>query len=262
MSELKMRKILMSKQKIQLEGLFKDASEELRSRFNTIQRRLMHAPTKGNAEEDVWMEWIEQYLPKRYTINRGFVLDSKGYQSQQLDIIIFDRQYSPLIYKQCDTILVPIESVYAVIEVKTKISKTEMEDAGQKIASVRQLYRSPSQPVWHAGGKHAPKKHGYIYGYVVAISSSWQDKGLWENIKSNLPRSKDYFIDGGCIVNSGSFAANYKKQKITISNTESKDQALFGFLGVLFEDLKTIATVAPYNLGNYSSIIHKLRSVR
>lgn len=51
---------------------------------------------KGDASESVWRELLQAYLPKRYQAETAHVVDSKGAFSDQIDVVVFDRQYSPL----------------------------------------------------------------------------------------------------------------------------------------------------------------------
>ncbi|MFH0925960.1 MAG: DUF6602 domain-containing protein [bacterium] len=247
---------------INLDLLFKNACEEMKSKFNSTKASIIHSSTKGGTTEDVWISWLKNYLPNRYEVNRGVVIDSTGHQSLQQDIIIFDRQYSPLIYRQEKTVFIPVECVYAVVEVKTELTKEEIEDAGKKISSIRKLYRLPSQWIKHAGGEYKPKPRGRIFGYIVASSSTWSEKSAWDKIEKYLPTKKEEAIDGGCIVNMGAFSTQLGNKNNSLRYTASKDQSLFAFLGLLFEDIKSLATVPPWDLGNYSSFVSNICSIR
>ena len=71
-----------------------------------------HPGTKGAAAELHWLEMLNAYLPKRYQAESAFVLDHQGGLSEQIDIVIYDRQYSPLLFKEGPATYVPAESVY------------------------------------------------------------------------------------------------------------------------------------------------------
>ena len=73
---------------------------------------------------------------------KAFVIDSTDTTSQQLDIVIYDRQYTPLIINQDGTLVIPAESVYAVFEAKQSIDASQVDYAAKKIASVRALHRT------------------------------------------------------------------------------------------------------------------------
>ena len=77
--------------------------------FRTIRRR---------AQPQNWLEMLNTYLPERYKADSAFVMDHRGRLSEQIDVVIYDRQYSPLLFKQDGVLYVPAESVYAVFDVK------------------------------------------------------------------------------------------------------------------------------------------------
>src|SRR3546814_8384516 len=77
-----------------------------------------------------------------YEARKGFVVDSRGVFSQQIDVIIHDRQYSPFVFTFKGTDVVPAESVYAVFEAKQELTAAYIRYAGEKAASVRRLHRT------------------------------------------------------------------------------------------------------------------------
>src|SRR3546814_18391031 len=76
-----------------LAALFADFHEKIQSELATA-RKLGHPTDKGDASEQVWIDVLTHYLPRRYEARQGFVVDSRGVFSQQIDVIIHDRQYS------------------------------------------------------------------------------------------------------------------------------------------------------------------------
>jgi hypothetical protein len=64
-----------------------------------IGRAALNHPTdKGDAAEAVWLEMLSLYLPKRYQAAKAHVVDSNGKFSEQIDVLVFDHQYSPFIF--------------------------------------------------------------------------------------------------------------------------------------------------------------------
>jgi hypothetical protein len=75
-----------------------------------------NAEAKGEASEDVWIELLAAHLPYRYQVAKGIVIDANGRESHYIDVIIYDRQYTPLVFNKDGKRYIPAESVYAVIE--------------------------------------------------------------------------------------------------------------------------------------------------
>ena len=117
---------------------------------------LEHPGTCGAAGELRWARLLESHLPERYRVSSAFIVDASGRRSRQIDIAIYDRFYSPLIFPFDSGFLVPAKSVYAVIEVKHALTRQHTRNAGLKIASVRRLRRT-SAPVPFAGGNQAQR---------------------------------------------------------------------------------------------------------
>jgi hypothetical protein len=152
-----------------LAGLHKD----IERRLETARKAIGHPVTKGDASERVWINLLQTYLPKRYQTEKAHVVDSTNAFSDQLDLVVFDRQYSPLIFHHEGQTIIPAESVYAVFESKQSINAEQVEYAQKKIASVRRLYRT-SLPVPTAGGTLQPRETlPSIIGGLLTLESDW-----------------------------------------------------------------------------------------
>ena len=142
-------------------------NNRLRSAFLAKQNHLLaaleivpdltgHGTTIGDDSEANWARVLREFLPARYGIAKGQVIDSQGGISDQIDLLIYDAQYTPLLAKTANgDLFVPAEAVYAVFEVKQEINRKLLEYAGKKIASVRELTRT-SVNIAHAGGTYDP----------------------------------------------------------------------------------------------------------
>ncbi|WEG09478.1 hypothetical protein PU630_02615 [Microbacterium horticulturae] len=135
-----------------------------------------HPGAKGDATEEQWTVVLREFLPQRYGVGPIFAIDSLGRRSEQIDIGIFDRQYSPLFFEQGDVRFVPVESVYAVCEVKSRMNKVNLDYARDKVASVRQLHRTSAE-IRHAGGTYPPQHPDTkpILGVFLSTDIDWGD---------------------------------------------------------------------------------------
>lgn len=149
---------------------------------------------------------LQKYMPLRYRAEKAYVVDSNGVFSDQIDIVVFDQQYSPLIFNYEEQLIVPAESVYAAFEAKQTINASQVEYAQRKVASVRRLYRT-SLPIPHAGGMFEPKALPYILGGILAFDSDWKPP-LGEPLIEALQKSADGRLDLGCIAAHGTFACD------------------------------------------------------
>ena len=82
---------------------------------------------------------MSKFLPKKYSIGSGIVIDRNGNNSRQTDIIIYDSLYQPSLFSQISSVLFPVDFVYMTIEVKTSLDIGFMRGAIENIASVKRL---------------------------------------------------------------------------------------------------------------------------
>ena len=101
-----------------LQQLLSGLHDDIQQKLATVRLALVVPGTKGNASEAVWLELLQTYLPKRYSAATAHVVDSTGAFSDQIDVVVFDRQYSPFIFSFQGATIIPAESVYAVFEAK------------------------------------------------------------------------------------------------------------------------------------------------
>jgi hypothetical protein len=166
----------MTKEKFDLAGGFLAKQEHMLTGLGLTPTFTDHPGTKGNATEAHWVDVLGEFLPARYGVGPIFAIDSLGNQSDQIDVAIFDRQYSPLFFEQNGVRFVPAESVYAVFEVKPDLSKRQLQYAAEKIASVRSLHRTSTE-ITHAGGIYAPQDPSDkpILGGILATEWGWSE---------------------------------------------------------------------------------------
>ncbi len=157
--------------KINLQDLFGNLQDELLAKLN-VGKSIPQPTAKGDDTELNWLEVLKS-LPSRYEVNRGFVIDAEGNLSEQIDAIVYDRYYSPLILRRDSTLYVPAESVYAVLEVKQALSKENIEYAGKKAKSVRDLKRT-SAPVRQIDGSLKRREQlPPILAGILTVDSDW-----------------------------------------------------------------------------------------
>jgi hypothetical protein len=186
-----------------LSQLLAGLHDDIEQRLSIARKSFSHAGTKGNASEHVWVELLQHYLPERYQTATGHVVDSRGRFSDQIDVIIFDRQYSPFIFKFEGQVIVPAESVYAVFEAKQIINAEEVKYAQDKVQSVRTLTRT-SLPIPHAGGTFPPKPLPYIVTGLLTLESGWRPP-MGQSLLDSLVSAAERRLDVGCVAAHGVF---------------------------------------------------------
>lgn len=236
--------------KIDIKTLFAAKQEEMLSVAN-FSKTLNHPTDKGNNSENNWLQLFNNYLPRRYKADKATIIDSNGDMSNQIDIVLYDAQYSYLAFFKDNIKYVPAESVYAIFEVKQDLSIDNLKYACKIAERVRKLYRT-SAPIPYAGGIYNPKPLPRILAGVLSNYSRRKDvfgksfKGFLSSIGEKQQ------IDIGCILSSGSFYYDYDK---SILKNSQKDESLIFFFLQLLILLQEMATVPAIELPKYMKLL-------
>lgn len=219
-----------------------------------------HPGAKGDIVEFPWIDLVRQFLPERYCVNSAFILDSNGDSSDQIDLVIYDRQFSPLLFEIADQRYIPAESVYAVFEIKPELNREHVLYAADKVASVRTLHRTSAE-IKHAGGTFQAKPPQHIIGGLLAVRSGWNPAFGDPFEKALLDSNERGRLDLGCALYAGGWDATYGlgdsvtaapaiDPPVTTSVSEPEG-ALMSFLLALFRRLQAVGTVPAIDLAAY-----------
>ncbi len=241
----------MSRRGVDLAKLFLGLQDLMLTELNVKRDVIGHPGAKGEATEAGWRGWLSTYLPQRYKVKKAFVVDADGNLSDQIDIVIFDRQYTPPLLDQDGVVYVPAEGVYGVLEVKQELNAEHFAYAGQKAATVRRLRRT-SAPIVYAGGTYEPRRPFDILAGVVTTSSGW-NPALGTPLvaaASKLPASER--LDLGCVLKHGAFEVHYDAGASPTLTVSPPKQALIQFFLTLLGRLQALGTVPAIDFGEYA----------
>lgn len=212
---------------------------------------LDHPVDKGDNSEENWIKWFGDYLPQRYKAAKATVVDSHGGISDQIDIVLYDAQYSYLAFNQNGILYIPAESVYAVFEVKQELTKAHMEYAGKKAESVRNLYRT-SASIPYAGGEYPPKPLHRILAGILTTITEWKDPFGAPFQKCLNGYTETQQVDCGCVLQGGAFCFDYSTKILKKSNQE--ESLIYFFLQLLIL-LQNMGTVPAIDLAEYMKVL-------
>ncbi len=167
-----------------------------------------HPVSKGNAREHGWRKMFRRFLPDRFGIKSGFIIDSKGEISDQIDCIIYRKDTGIELYSVGQETVIPVEAVFAAFEIKPQIDKKNLDYAEGKAASISKLTISN---YWLESDEAVPKRYlgdssanGQVVFGLLADSVSWKNgwefklfKNLFKN--SNTKVALFMTIKNGCV---------------------------------------------------------------
>lgn len=231
-----------------LSQLLSSLHEDIQQRLATVRKTIHHPGSKGDASETVWIEMLNLYLPTRYQTAKAHVVDSRGNFSDQIDVVVFDRQYSPFIFTYQSQTIIPAESVYAVFEAKQTADAKMVSYAQNKVASVRRLHRT-SLPIPHAGGTYPPKPLIPILGGLLTFESEWNPALGVPFERALAAGAGDRQLDIGCVASHGHFSCNAGLNSY-VFKYEAK--AATAFLFKLIAQLQFSGTVPMIDIEAYA----------
>jgi hypothetical protein len=211
-----------------------------------------HPGAKGAATEADWLKVLQQHLPQRYSADRAIVIDSRGDVSDYLDIVIYDRQYSPVIFARNREQYIPAESVLATFEVKQTLNATNVKYAGEKVASVRKLHRT-SADVHTLEGVRPGRKPCYITGGILTTTADWQPAFGDAYLKTLSELPEEQRLDIGCSLADGAFRATFNKGVVTQQSTANT--SLVSFFMWLLMDLQPKANAPAIDWNEYIKVL-------
>lgn len=233
-----------------LKSAFAAEQKVLEVQLQLSSKSITHDGVLGEVNEQHFIQFLRKYLPLRYGVDRGIVIDSNGSTSDQIDIVIYDRQYTPTLLDQHSHRFIPAEAVYCIIEVKPTINKEYLDYAADKAHSVRTLKRT-SIPITHAGGEYPPKPPLPIIAGIVASTTSWVDGLQATAFKTNLwALTGERNINFGLALSDRAFDSFDGALKLSKS-----DGALAFFLFRLLQRLQSLGTVPAIDWNSYASAL-------
>jgi hypothetical protein len=213
-------------------------------------KSITHNGVMGEVNEQLFIQILRKYLPKRYDVDQGIVIDSNGATSDQIDVIIFDHQYTPTLLDQHAHRFIPAEAVYCVLEVKPTINKQYLDYAADKANSVRILERT-SVPIPHAGGEYPPKPLFSIIAGIVAVNVDWAEGLASESFSANLGTlSGSRALDCGLSLSDRAF--DTFNGTLTLTDAQG---SLAAFLFRLLQRLQSLGTVPAIDWNKYALVL-------
>lgn len=230
-----------------LSAILSGLHDTIQQQLSVARQSFAHPGTKGDASESVWLELFQSYLPKRYQAASAHVVDSSGVFSDQIDVVVFDRQYSPFIFNFKTQTIIPAESVYAVFETKQSINAGQVSYAQNKVASVRALHRT-SLPIPHAGGVFPAKPLPHIIGGLLTFESDWNPPLGEPLTKALASGDQSGRLDLGCVAAHGTFGCNGDACHVITPDSKPATNFLFE----LIARLQNSATVPMIDIRAYA----------
>lgn len=118
--------------------MFESKLINLAHEISDLLVRIPDIKSSGNEIEIIVRNFFKKYLPIKYYISNGHIIDKHLSTSPQFDILIADNFFTPTLYKTMDeTEFLTYESIYCVGEVKKSYSKDEYNTLENNISRIK-----------------------------------------------------------------------------------------------------------------------------
>jgi len=121
--------------------------ESTRLFYDENNKVLIHPGEYGLYREKICKEFLRNFTPLQYDFGTGFVINSYNEISSQCDIIIYDPRFTPLIQASELQTFYPVESIVAIGEVKSTLSKQNCISALEKLSKIKKMREKIKHPV-------------------------------------------------------------------------------------------------------------------
>lgn len=236
--------------------------------FNNLSSKLQHSGAMGSLREEVLKNCLREIIPTKFSIGTGIVVDAYDTQSKQQDFLIYDGFSSPRFLINEALVVLPVESIFATIEVKSTLNHTTLKQAVENARSVKALKKTllyPPEPIPHVEPSNMILSCLFAYTSDVKLTTMQKN---FDVLNSELPFEQRISIicilDKGCIVTAQKDNANIcnvwpNVNSRTLSRPNIMQQNLYLFYLTLQTGLSLIPSYPP-NLMRYANLNKSLQS--
>jgi hypothetical protein len=227
--------------------------EALNKRLRSVQKFLRHPTSGGNAEDHI-RQLLRDYLPTRYAVENGFVVNADQARSDAMDILFVDKHFIPPLSAEPAFKVFPCEAVVGALEMTSspksqvgragigKISK--LQDDIMKLARLRGLAkeRQYASPVFGGSGAY----HLSPRSYLITFGDEWKHADTFEgNLTDSLRTAKgsgsDVWVNAAFSFAHGLYVFKpysvFEYDRVTANS-------LLEFVFLINEGLRTVPTAA------------------
>jgi hypothetical protein len=121
------------------EDYYTSFRDELLAKSKRLLSLTKNSKVEGDYHEVIMREFIRKQISAKYKVGHGLVYDEKnGRVSRECDVIVYEEKHAPLFESQ-DLAIVNPDKVKFVMEVKSTLNSTKLNEAILSLSSVKKL---------------------------------------------------------------------------------------------------------------------------
>ena len=195
-----------------------------------------HDGLKGHLREIVIRELFRPLMPADIGLGTGEIVSADGRTSSQQDVVFFDRGILPPLLMESAGVF-PIESVLYSIEVKSRLRRSDLEQAHQ---SATVLEGFPYQSgTYDANDQAVTQEVGRLLSAVVAFGSDLADvTASYDEVRGAAPP----LVKAICVVGTGYWYWNGRENRWTSWNVTFPFEETVAFLSGVMNTIPGVRT--------------------
>lgn len=151
--------------------------------YDEVEKKLIHPYEFGSYREAICRDFLRFFIPSKFDVAQGFLINNNDEISTQCDIVIYDSGSTPLIQNESRQRFFPIETVVAVGEVKSKLTKAQLGEALNKLAGANAIRENTHSPhiLWSLKPhKYNPENHldDQLFTFLICESLDFKLDGF------------------------------------------------------------------------------------
>lgn len=206
---------------------------------------MKHQLTKGELRELFVNSVLRHFLTQQFSITSGIIVNQKGDESHQHDIIIYDNRKLPPFIQESNISVLPIEAVLAVIEVKTRLDAQAILKTEKNFKRLREVICDKEKTVF-------PERLKSNYFPLLAIIGFYgngpRDLASCNPKAATWLKSNVIHLFAICLVKQYSWL-NVGDWKIQTHDSVTFEETK-RFLSVLIDNIRTMSNKDPYQLSD------------
>jgi len=200
---------------------------------------------KGRLIELFVSRVLLKFLTRQFGTGTGVVINQRGEQSKQIDIVIYDNRILPPFIQEQKIGVYPAECVLAVLEVRSWISKETIKEYSDRAKQFYGEIYNPDSSLYKDYSRFRP-----LYSLI-----GFYDTGIFKNenreeiLQWMMNNAKPLF--GVCLVNKFSWL-NVVRPEGSLKMADKYNEETKAFVFVLLDNIRT------FSQGRYLSLVqHK-----
>jgi len=201
-------------------------------------KNLDHPSLKGRLRELFAQRVLLKFLTSQFGMGTGVIINQRGEQSSQIDIIIYDRRILPPFIEEQKIGVYPAASVLAVIEGRSWISKNVIKKYSDLAKKLYDEIYSPASSIY----PDFPKMKPFFSLVGFYDKEIFKNESREEVLQWMMNNAKPLF--GVCIANKLSWLnvmMSKTKGKGSLKMADENNEETKAFVAVLLDNIRTLS---------------------